>query len=452
MPRLTNYIGKTLSFRLSLRVISALAILLIVALYIMLFFSRKALKEEAITGAAQTLEATVSRIDNILLNVEQATGNIYFKMLGYLHQPEMLKMYAQRLVDGNPYIIDAHFHWTADSDAVDTSIVGWITPQHQYDKGHDALTTFRLPLYDGQTIAGAFDVSVSLTQLSKIMLESKPSPNSFCVLLGKDGKIIIFPDSTFLNKNAFEMARLYDNNAEVEAFHTMMSGETGYKYVRMEGKDCYMFYKPFVRAEVPGRAQIDLGWSTGIIYPENDIFGDYNRLLTIVLVIAVVGLLLLLIYCRFFIHRQFVPLRQLELAAQTIAEGSYDAPIPDSRRQDEIGRLQKHFQQMQQSLATHVGEMQRVSDLLQERREVLQTTYEEAQADDRMKTNFLYNMSDQMMTPVSSISNCVKIISDHPNELSEEETTTLVNEIQQQGSKITSLLNVLITESEKIRN
>ena len=82
----------------------------------------------------------------------------------------------------------------------------------------------------------------------------------------------------------------------------------------------------------------------------------------------------------------------------------------------------------------------------------MQTTYEEAQADDRMKTNFLYNMSDQMMTPVSSISNCVKIISDHPNELSEEETTTLVNEIQQQGSKITSLLNVLITESEKIRN
>ena len=452
MSQLKSYIRKTLSFRLSLKVIAALAILLVLALCIMFFFSRKALKEEAISGAAQSLEATVGRIDNILLNVEQATGNIYFKMMNYLHQPEKLKMYAQRLVDENPYIVETHFHWNTDSDAVDTSIVGWITPQHDFQDSSEAYTVFRLPILEGQKTLGAIDVTVSLTQLSKIMLEGKPSPNSFCVLLDKGGKIIIFPDSTFLNKNAFEMTEVFDDNSEKEAIQAMTSGETGYKYLKMEGKDCYAFYKPFVRAEVPGRAQIDLGWSAGIIYPENDIFGDYNRLLNIVLIIAIIGLLLLFIYCRFFIHRQLVPLRQLELAAQNIAEGSYDAPIPDNRRQDEIGRLQKNFRQMQQSLATRVGEMQRASDLLQERREVLEATYEEAQSGDRMKTNFLYNMSDQMMTPVSSIRNCVTIISEHANELSEEETATLVDEIQQQGGRITSLLNVLITESEKIKN
>jgi hypothetical protein len=255
-------------------VISALAALLIVALFIMFFFSRRALREEAISHAAQTLEATVARIDNVLLDVEQASGNIYWKMLRHVHQPELMESYAQRLVDENPYIVDAHFHWNTDSFTVDTNLMGWTTPKRLTHLDGEALTIFRLPIYDGQTVIGSFDVGVSLVQLSNIMLESKPSPNSFCVLMGRDGKLIVFPDSAFLNKSAFELAKKYDNNAEEDAIHAMTSGETGYKYVKMDGKDCYVFYKPFVRTDVPGRAQVDLGWSAGVIYPEDDIFGE----------------------------------------------------------------------------------------------------------------------------------------------------------------------------------
>ncbi len=115
MTKLKNHISQTLSFRLSLRVITALAILLIVALVIMFFFSRKVVKEEALSDAAQTLDATVNRIDNVLLNVEQATGNIYWKMMSYTRQLEKMENYAQRLVADNPYIIDTHFTWNTDS-------------------------------------------------------------------------------------------------------------------------------------------------------------------------------------------------------------------------------------------------------------------------------------------------------------------------------------------------
>ena len=452
MSRVTDHIRNTLSFRLSLRVIAALAILLIAALFTMLYFSRKALREEAICNAAQTLEATVSRIDNILLDVEQATGNMFWKMMAYPHQPEKMQAYAQRLVDVNPYIVDAHFHWVSDTFIVDTNVMGWVTPKRLTKINGEPLTTFRLPIYDGQKSIGALDVSVSLVQLTENMLENKPSPNSFSMLMGRDGKLIVYPDSAFLNENAFELAEKFDNNAETEALRAMISGETGYKKVKMEGKNCYVFYKPFVRADVPGRAQIDLGWSAGIIYPEDDIFGEYNHLLNVVFIIAIVGLLLLFITCRLFIHRQLVSLRQLEVSAQRIAEGSYNEPIPESRKLDEVGRLHKHFQQMQQSLVTRVGELQRATDVLKERGEVLQTAYEQAQAGDRMKTNFLYNMSDQMMSPVSDITECVKRICDHTDELSEEETNRLVGKIQQRGETMTALLNQLIAESEKVKD
>ena len=450
MSRLTQYITKTLSFRLSLKVIGALAILLVLALFIMFTFSRKALREEAVRDASQTLDATVNRIDNVLLDVEQATGNIYWKMMSHMRQREKMEVYAKRLVDDNPYVIDTHFIWATDSTPVNTEAYGWISPQHHQEE-EAAVTTFRLPIYEGQKAVGVFDVDMSLEQLSQIVSETKPSPNSFSVLLGKDGKFIISPDTAYLNENAFEVARDRHGNAEVTAIKAMMSGESGYKNVRVLGQNYYIFYKPFVRTDVPGRAQIDLGWSAAIVYPENDIFGEYNRLLNIVLIIAAIGLLLLFISCRFFIHHQLVTLRQLEQSAQTVAEGSYDVSIPYSRRQDEIGRLQNHFQKMQQSLATRVGEMQRASDTLQERQEVLQAAFEQAQAGDRMKTNFLYNMSDQMTAPVTIINNCVSIISEHADKLSEEETNSMVDEIQQQGGKITALLNQLITESEKIK-
>ena len=452
MSRLTSHIRGTLSARLSLVVIAALAILLVVALFIMFFFSRKALREEAISNAAQSLEATVARIDNILLDVEQATGNMYFKMMPHYRQPEKLQAYAQRLVDVNPYIVDAHFHWATDSFAVDLNKVGWSTPLRLKELNGEPLTAFRLPIYEGQNVIGALDVSVSLTQLTKIMLEGKPSPNSFSILLDKEGKLIVFPDSAFLNKNAFELTKKLDNNAELGVIHAMTSGETGYRYLKMDDRDCYVFYKPFVRADVPGRAKIDLGWSAGIIFPEEDIFGDYNRLLNTVFIIAIIGLLLLLVSCRLFIHRQLVPLRQLAVSAQRIAGGSYDNPIPDIPKQDEIGRLNRHFQNMQQSLAMRMGELQRASEVLKERGDELQATYEQAQAGDRMKTNFLYNMSDQMMAPVSDITQRVMTISNSANELSEEETNRLVDEIHDRGSMVTALLNQLIADSEKIKD
>ncbi len=446
MAKLPRLITRTLSFRLSLTVIAALATLLLVALLIIFVFSRKAVKEEALMNAGQTLEATMQRIDNILLKVEQSSGNVYWKMLPNIHKPEKLELYTRKLVEATPYITDCTITWDADSTAADSIFTGWINPE---EKNVNAITTFRLPVFDGRRKVGVMDVDVSLALISKLVLEAKPSPNSFCTLLKNDGTVIVHPDSVALNKNILEFVK-NGHPSMAEAAQAMLDGGTGYKYFDLDGEDYYVFYKPFERAEVMGRAMSKLGWSAGIIYPEDDIFGDYNRLLYTVLIIAVIGLVLLLLSCRFYIRHQLLPLRKLEKSAQHIAEGDYDEPIRYSRRRDEVGRLQNHFREMQQSLATRMGEMKQLSETLKERGEELQATYEQAQAAERMKTNFLYNMSDQMMEPVDGIRKRVLTISDPSKQLTEEETDQLVDGIQQRGEKVTALLNQLIVESEKI--
>ena len=441
MARLPKLINSTLSFRLSLRVILALATLLLAALLIMFRYSRKAVKEEALMDAQQTLEATVERIDNILLSVEQGAGNIYWKMLPHIDQPEKVEAYTHRLVETNPYITNCNITWGTDT----TKTMGWIDPLTQ----SDAITTFSLPIYKGQEKVGTMAIDVSLALLSKILLETKPSPNSFCTLLRKNGTIVIHPDSSVLNQNILILSK-DDDYTMTETAEAMLNGETGYHKVKLDGKDFYVFYKPFERTYVTGRDMAALGWSVGIVLPEHDIFGEYIQLHYIVLLIAVVGLLLLLLSCYFFIHSQLLPLRQLEKSAQRIAGGFYDELIPNCRRKDEVGRLHRHFQEMQQSLATRMGEMQQLSNTLKERGEELQASYEQAQAAEHMKTNFLYNMSDQMMAPIGDILKSVKAISVHRNELTEEDTDEYVDQIQKRGEKVTALLNQLIKDSEKI--
>jgi methyl-accepting chemotaxis protein/sigma-B regulation protein RsbU (phosphoserine phosphatase) len=430
-------------------VLAALATLLMAALLIMFSFSRKAVKEEALLDAEQTLEATVQHIDNVLLDVEQATGNIYWKIMSQLNQPEKTKEFCRKLVEISPYITKCDIIWETDSSATAITMPYWTDPQKTDSTNSEAVTKFCLPLYSGQEKAGMMVVEVPLPLLSKIVLESKPSPNSFSTLLGKNGSYIVHPDSKKLNKNVFKLAKKDPDPSVEEAAKAMLSGETGYKYVKLQGEDCYVFYKPFKRAEVPGRAMTDLGWSAGIVYPENDIFGEYNLLLYTVLIIAAIGLCLLLLLCQTFIHRQLLPLRQLSKSAQHISEGCYDEPITIKNQHDEVGRLQYHFQKMQQSLSAHVGELNRLNTALQERSEVLQAAYEQAQGADQMKTNFLYNMSNQMMAPVKGIYTSVKTICEHYNDLTEEDTRQQVDEIQLHGGNITALLNQLIADSEK---
>ena len=489
MIKLPRYIQKTLSVRLSLMVVSAMALLLMASLTIMLHFSRKTVKEEALQKASQTLEGTVQHIDNILLSVEQAAGNTYINMTPYLDKPDMITSFSRELVNANPYIIGcaiafkpyyfhdrenfmAYFHRAnSNPNSTESPIIqsetfancpyteqiwftkpmssgkpGWMNPLVEQESEIEPIITFCLPLrgQDG-TMVGVMGVDVSLSLLSHIILSAKPSPNSYSILLADDGSFMVHPDDNMLQHNSIHIAA----PTVKAATDAMLSGETGYKPFRMNNTDYYVFYKPFKRTIVPGRSMEALNWSAGIIYPADDIFGDYNLLLYYVLAIAIIGLLLLYVLSRTIIHHQLLPLRLLTKSAQRIAQGNYSEIIPDSHQQDEIGRLQNDFQQMQQSLATHVGELEQLTATLQKHNDDLQIAYEQARQANRMKTTFLHNMTDQMSGPSIIIDKDVELLCDSSHTIDYDEACRLTDEIQKQGKTIAELLNDLLRMAEE---
>lgn len=487
MFRLPKIINKTLSVRLSLIVVSAMAILLMATLTVMLYYSKKALKEEALEKVSQTLEGTVQSIDNILLSVEQTSGNIYFNLITHLDQPDMMYTYSRQIVESNKYVAGCAIAFKENfypghelfmpyfrrenvggrdtiiqaetfangpyteqawyTKPMESARPEWLNPLSGLgnDTGEAPIFTFSLPIYgaDGKT-AGVVGVDVKLSQLSQIVSATKPSANSYCVLLDSDGTFIVRPSG---NKSFLQTAfSLYGDDADVgEAVKAMVSGETGYKPFRLNGIDYYVFFKPFKRAAVPGRSMEKLEWSVGIIYPEDDIFGDYNSLSTYVLAVAVVGLLLLFFCCRVMIHRQLKPLLMLTASAQRIAKGKYNELIPDSRQADEVGRLQDNFQKMQQSLSAYIGELEQLKTTLQQHGEDLNAAYNQAQKADRMKTAFLHNMTNQMLGPAEAIEKDVNALCN--DNAGNQNISQLSDDIQQNGSTIAELLDNLISIS-----
>lgn len=477
-----------LSTRISLKVVSLVAALLAVALFAMLHFSRKTVREEAILKAEQTLDGTMEHIDAILLSVEQSTGNMYFNMSRHLDNPDMMYVYSRRLVESNPYIAGcaiafepyyykdrdffmAYYYRSATgSKIVRSETFGnkpynqqvwytepmrkgtpcWTNPLEDLDSNSEAITTFCLPIYDaeGKRI-GIVGVDVTINMLSRIVLSAKSSENSYSVLLGTDGSFIVHPDSTKrLHETVYTQLEHGSDPSVKEAVDAMISGQKGYKRIEMDGKDCFVFYKPFARNVVAGRYLEDMGWSVGVVYPEDDIFGDYNRLLTYVLLIAIVGILLLALLSQLIIHRRLLPLLFLTRSARRIASGHYDEPVPDSHQNDEIGQLQNHFQHMQQALAKHVNELEKLNEELKGQGERLRVAYHQAQAADRLKTSFLHNMTNQMLSPVQSVSERVSDLWDLET-MKPEDVDMMADDIQKQGEVITELLNHLLELSRE---
>lgn len=492
MKRLLSYIRSTLSVRLSLIVALTTALLLLGALAVTLHYARKKVRQEAMEKAAQTLEGTVQQIDNILLSVEQTAGNIYWNLLSNLDKPERMMHYSEEVLLSNPYITGcaiamepyyyksqgqyfmayvyqskSHRLDSSNSPIIQSNLFGelpyneqtwytqpiesgrttWLGPIRDENNKSESLVSFCLPIYGQgfQKRVGVMGVDVNLRLLTDIISDTKISPNSYCTMLDGNGTYIVHPDSTKLqNQTVFTYYVHSENESLKNAAQMVVSGQKGYTMFHDKGKDYFVFYMPFHRATVPGRAMEKLPWNVAIVYPEEDILGDYNLLAYIMMAIALVSLLLLLVLCQRFAHRQLLPLRLLTASAQRISEGHYDDVIPASRQQDEIGQLQDHFQNMQQALSANVRVLEQLRTSLQRQGEELNAAYQKAQEADRLKTAFLHNMTKEMMSPAKHIYDNVSTVCKQWDHISDDELHRLVDESQTKGKAIMQLLDKLL--------
>ena len=491
MQRLSTFYRKHLSLRLSLRVASAVCLLLMLTLLVMFFYSRKVMKEDALQRASQTLEGAMVRIDNILLSVEETTGNMYYQLRPLLNNPDTIRAYCRMVVETNPYATGCaialkpgyyadrdtfmvYYHRTgsvsdapADSLIVSADSFGnipyteqawykkpmtqkkvlWLNPLEGMDTDEEPLESYSVPIPgdDGEPI-GVISVDVSISLLSGTIANIKPTPDSYCAVLDKDGSFIVHPTGLHLMQPT--SLGLPDETLQ-QLLQQIQSGKSGYIPFNFSGFDSYIFYKPFKKVDVPMRSKDEMGWTMAVAMSKDSIFGEYNRLYNYAVIIAIGGLLLMLLACWAILFLRLRPLKMLTEKSQHIAEGHYDDPIPHTWGRDEIGSLQRNFIRMRRAVASQIGELEQLTDAIQQRSKELKSAYKQAQKADKMKTAFLHHMSDQMLLPAQTIDKDVEALRHIEGQAKWEETAKLVENIQKNGNTIARVLNHLLNQSEE---
>jgi methyl-accepting chemotaxis protein/sigma-B regulation protein RsbU (phosphoserine phosphatase) len=307
-----------------------------------------------------------------------------------------------------------------------------------------------------EDVLGVMAVDVPVSLLSQIIMAMKPLPHSYSIVLGRRGSYIVHPDTKTLMKQE-TVFDVVENGADIsvrEAAETMLAGETGYKSFRKDGEDWYVFYKPFLRSWSTKAAELGTkefgipmdkqGWSAGLVYLEDDIVGEYHFLVFLVLAITIVGVLVFFFLCRMVVRQQMRPLRMLNKSAQRIVEGHYHEEVPYSQREDEIGQLQNHFLQMQQSLAGKSDELEQLTAMLTKRSEELQKAYGQTKGSDRMKTTFLHYMTNQMTIPSDAIDRSITTLCNNYRDISIQEVEHNVDTILQQSNAIIDVLDRML--------
>ena len=483
MTNIITYIRKSLAAKLSFWVVVSVVLLFMTALGIMFYYSRLAVKEEAVEKASQMLESTLLRVENTLHDVEVAANNMKWLVEQHIETPDSMFVFSRKILENNPnlngcsiafepyYYPEKGQYFSAYSyngpDSIETEQEGndlyeyyymdwylipklldkpyWVEPFCEAYTGGiymgETIASFCQPIHDRQgESVGILSVDLSLKWFSETILKTKPFPHSYSILLGKGGTFLVHPDTTKLfYQTIFTPALDEPDTALVALGKAMIAGQTGYKVYRHNDKDYYVFYRPFTHTD----------WSVAIVCDESDIFEPYNKLQRHLMIITVVGLLLLLFFCVFIIRYNLYPLKVLARSAQRIAEGHFDEPIPDSHRRDEVGHLQHSFSMMQQSLSNYIGEIRKSTDTLTHRNSELMKANAAAKEDDRTKTAVINNMTDQMAKPVNIIADESDLIREKYKEFSEEEMAQHVDRMLAETETVTRLLNEVLDASQE---
>ena len=475
MKRLTEKQSRhSLTTQIVVWVVGFVSVLFVTALFIMFHYARESIYQEAMEKARQTLRTTELRIDNTLNEVETATRSMHWTIEKRLNRPEIMDSLCRQLLRVNPHIQSVYpqygiYHEVYahrnpnDSTQIDITINGgkqlytrekwyftplhlekpiWIDPYVDIEHGETSIiTSYGMPLHnkDGELV-GVLSAHISMKWFADLVLSLKPFPNSHASVMGTDGHLIIHPDSTLEEHEAFFQEAFNNPTSQAHlAAISMKTGHIGHNEITMGDKHGFIFYHPFENA----------GWSVSIVCPESDIFSSYNSLLRLTIFISLIGLLLLGLFCFFISHFKLKPLQQLVDTARQMAEGQLDAPVEESHRDDEVGYVQNTFRQMQQSIGQHIAHITQLTDVLRQRNDDLKLAYEQAREADRMKDAVIMNMSDRMEQSVKAIHATVDDFRQHIADMDANECRHMAEKIGTHTETTTELLGNLLDIADR---
>lgn len=480
MHNIVRHIRQSLAWKLSLGILLMAVPIFVLSLGILFIQSRNNLKNEATKHANSVLNTTMQRINRYMSIVEAATDVNEWEIIEHL-QPDSLLAYSRYIVSHNNHIDGCSIstepnvfpkygryfsaYTVRETDTISTVIEEeyeyfekiWYKTPHQlgkpcwvvyYDESDSlALTldgmiaSYSKPLYNAdKQFVGVISTDLSLLRLSKVITAEKPYTDSYFMMTGDEGRYFLHPDTTQLFTHTIFSDADPRKNADIFALgHEMITGKQGYMEVRIDGEPCLVSYRP-----VPGTK-----WSLALVCPERSILKNYNLLNYMIAPLIVIGLLLILLFSSITVTHAVRPLNKLAKKLQSITEGHYDEQISRTRHHDVVGRLQNSFATMQESLSSHVNDIQQMNTETLQRNEELARTSELAKEADKQKSLFIQNVSHQIRTPLNIIMGFAQVIGESKGQLPEEESKGILDMMKHNSMFLDRMVQMLFDSSAR---
>lgn len=442
MNEVIRHIYKSVSVRLSVSILTFVVVIFAVTMTILIHRSKASVRQAAIEESGQMLTNTAQRLTGIMDEVEVATLNTYWQVFQKL-QPDSLLALSARILELNPMLNGCSIAMKPDffpsegryfsaysfnnDGYIDTENEGsddypyfnmdwyqeplkkgkacWVDPFQDYNPSgiysRDVIASFCKPLVteSGKTI-GVISVDLSQRMLSKILTQEWRYPDSYFILVGAKHTIIA--------------------TSKVDA-----------KMSDLKRRDCLVLQQPLS----------DSGWRLALVCPEEDIFRGYNNMIMIIVSVMVFGLLFMFAICYYIVRRTMKPVITLTKQTTDIAEGHFDSQIAPSTRIDEVGKLQNSFHTMQQSIASHVAELEAARSETEQKNKELMVAKTLAEESDRKKTAFVQDMFHQIRTPLNIISGFAQVLRDGHSLMSEKDLDDVTREIKLNGQTISNIID-----------
>ncbi len=190
----------------------------------------------------------------------------------------------------------------------------WTEPFFGDDGSGAMMVNYSVPVYDSSwRYLASVGASLELNWLAGIISAMEVGGKGYVFLVTSNGAFVSHPRRELLMRETlFTVAEMENRPDLIPLGYSMIRGETGVHslYDPLRGR-LLVFFRPVG----------DMGWSLGIVFPEEEVLDDIIRLRRVQTFLGLGGLMALLLMVFFISGRISGPIRRLKDATQRLSSG-----------------------------------------------------------------------------------------------------------------------------------
>ena len=226
----------------------------------------------------------------------------------------------------------------------------WSEPYYDHGGGEMMMTTYSKPLYDENgNMYAILTADLSLEWLTELVSGIQAFDKAYNLMVSRNASYIVHPDpNLILNETIFSSTYGDEDESLIKLKDDMVNCRAGEVLRSKEGGKFFVFYSPVETT----------CWSVAIVCPRSELYSNVRKMRKILIYFGVLALLFMIAMSYNGIRKVVAPIEDFSGVAKKIAEGDFNAELPQINSEDELKELHDSFHYLQTSLSKYIDELQ----------------------------------------------------------------------------------------------